>query len=56
MESGVKCRVESSPKAFRGDIWLAFIFDGFGCRGFALANPIYQLPWTTTLVRNFSDL
>jgi len=43
MESCVKCGVESSLKAFRGDTWLAFIFDGFGCEEFALANPIYQL-------------
>jgi len=41
MESGVECGVESSPKAFRGDTWLAFIFDGFGCGEFVLANPIH---------------
>jgi len=56
MENGVECGVESSSKAFRGDIQLAFIFDGFGCREFALTNPIHQLPWSMTLVRNFLDL
>jgi len=56
MEHGVKCDMKSTPKAFWGETQLAFIFDSFGCGEFAFVNPIYQLPWTMALIRNFSNL
>ena len=56
VESWIEYSVESFPEAFSSDTWITFIFDGFSCRKFALVNPIHQLSWAMTLVRNFSDL
>ena len=55
VESRIESSVESFPKTFSSNTQIIFIFDSFSCRKFALVNPIHQFPWTTTLVRNFSD-
>ena len=41
VESQIESSVEGFPEAFGSNIRITFIFDGFGCRKFALVNPIH---------------
>ena len=55
MKHSVEHVVKSIPKTLWGETRLIVVLDGFNSRKFSLLDPVHQLPWTTTFVRNFLD-
>jgi len=56
IESSVEDIMEHIPQAVEGETRLFIIGNSFDGREFSSFNPVYQLPGTMTLIRNFLDL
>ena len=55
IESSVEGIMERIPQAVEGETRLSIMGNGFDGREFSSFNPVYQLPGTVTLIRNFLD-
>ena len=47
--------MERIPQAVEDEIRMSIMVDGFNGRDFSSLDPVYQLPQTMTLIRNFLD-
>ena len=55
MKRSVERVVKSIPKTLQCETRLIVVLDGFDSRKFSLLDPVHQLSWTTTFVRDFLD-
>ena len=55
IKSSIESIVECIPQAVKGETRMSIMVDGFDGREFTSLDPVHQLLWTVTLIRNFLD-